>query len=503
MGSPLDTTSDRVGVRERSRFALRVPGFVRGLAVPFGTRYAVTVGAIFACLAIVLVWNVAHYPAGESPDATDHFHYTDTIRHQHALPKPNPRPPGTPPGARIENTGQWYNPPLFYVTAAVIETATDKATHANADRAHKAVQLFNVLLALGVAWFAFLTARELFPRSRTAQLGTLAFVALAPVFVRTAVAYHGQMLATFMSTAALYVVTRALVRRQVTLKTGLGAGLLLALGMLTRHFVLATTVALAATLLAYWVFTRERGALRALGVLVLSVVVLTAPWYIHQQSRYGDAFAASAKAPDKPFFDRQPGAFYFGKPRTAVFTQPYRPKFDNRFPQVSYADWWGDYFLYYDVPSSLRGSYAATAAASQRRNGSVPALPSRYDSERVRQSYVGILPTLLMLAGVIGLLVVGLRRRAAQLLAAPFMIGAIALEAIWVYIGYPTSDGDIMRATYLLTALAPLALATGWLLSRIGERNRIAFRVLLGVLALVAVVDLNFVLLHHFVGRGG
>ena len=496
MGAPIETPPQPVEVGTRRRFAPRTPGFVRDLATPFGTRYAATVGAIFACLALLLVWNVAHYPAGESPDATDHFHYTDTIRHQHALPKPNPRPPGTPPGARIENTGQWYNPPLFYVTAAVIETATDKVTHANADRAHKAVQLFNVVLALGVALFAFMTARELFPRSRTAQLGTLAFVALAPTFIRTAVAYHGQMLATFMSTAALYVVTRALVRKQVTMKTGLVAGVLLALGMLTRHFVLATTVALAAALVAYYVFTRQRTVLKSLGVLVLSVVVLTAPWYIHQQAKYGDAFAASAKPPNKPFFDRRPGSFYFGKPRTAVLTQPYRPKFDNRFPQVSYADWWGDYFLYFDVPSSLRRTYTAAAARTPSTK-----LPAKYDHERVRQSYVGILPTILMLAGVVGLLGVGIRRRAADLLAAPFMIGAITLEAMWVYIGYPTSDGDIMRGTYLLTALPPLAIATGWLLSRINNRTSLAFRIVLGLLAVAAVVDLNFVFLHHMVGR--
>src|SRR5436305_4308670 len=257
------------------RLQLRPGARLRSVAAPLSSRYAKAIVAAFACLPLMLVWNVAHYPAGASPDAQDHFFYTNTLRYQHHLPTPETRSNG-------ESTGQWYNPPLFYVAAAVIETGTDRVTSAaglskNADRSHKAVQLFDVLLALGAALLAFLTARELFPCSTVEQVAVLAFVGLSPAFVRTAITYHGQPLATLLSTAALYTVIRALKRDQVTVKAGLAAGVLLALGMLTRQFVLATVIALLAALGAYYLFTKRRDALRMAGVMALSVAVLTAP----------------------------------------------------------------------------------------------------------------------------------------------------------------------------------------------------------------------------------
>ena len=144
------------------RFQLRPLGRLQSVAEPLASRYAKAIVAAFACLALMLVWNVAHYPAGMSPDAQDHFHYTNTIRFQHHLPGPEKRV--------NESTGQWYNPPAFYLAAAGIETAT---------HSHKAVQLFNVLLAVGVALLAFLIARELWPRSRIAQVGVAGLVSQA------------------------------------------------------------------------------------------------------------------------------------------------------------------------------------------------------------------------------------------------------------------------------------------------------------------------------------
>jgi hypothetical protein len=175
-----------------------------------------------------------------------------------------------------------------------------------------------------------------------------------------------------------------------------------------------------------------------------------------------------------------------------VFTQPYRPTYDNRFPQVPYTDWWGDYFLHFDVPPSVRTAQTTHAGR----------LPAKYHNERVRQSYVGVLPTLVILAGLIGLVGYGIRRRAAHLLAIPMVVGAVAVEAIWVYIGYPTSDGDFMKATYLLTALPPLALAAGWALMRLRERGTALFAVVVAALGVAAAVDIPFVVLHHMVGRG-
>lgn len=454
-----------------------------------GGRYPLAVALILAAFALLLVWNVVHYPAGNSMDSTAHFNYVKSLREDQALPD-------------RDFTHEAQTPPFFHISAAVLESTWAAVTGepGGTKVTHKVVQLFNVLLAVGVALLVFLIARELFPASRVAQIGALGFFALSPPVARTAVMYHGQTLATLLSTAALFVVIRAMRREQVDVKTGALAGVLLGLGVMTRQLVLATFGAVMLALLAYWFFTRRREVLPAAAVLVLSVVLITTPWFIHQQVRYGSPLAqsldawASYKDTGKPFFSRQPAEFYLGKPFKTVFTQPYRPAHKNRLPQVLYSDWWGDYFLYYDVPSKLREDAAPGRLPGAR-------LPEPFHGERVRQSYVGIVPTLLMLAGLLALMIEGVRRRSPALLVLPATVVILVLETSLFWIGYPTADGDTMKVFYLVSAIPPLALGVGWLLSRLRARSTVAFGLLIGVLAVVAAVDLSFIFLEHFVGR--
>lgn len=441
--------------------------------------YGAVAALILTGFGLLLTWNVVHYPAGNGIDSALHFKYVETLREHHRLPTRTDLPDG------------WHNPPAFHIAAAVTESAWKLVDHSGSatKRARKVVQLFNVLLALGIAVLVLLTARELFPRSRTAQVGALGLVVLAPPFTRTAVMYHGQTLATFLSTAALFVVVRALARGQPSLQAGALAGALLGVGVLTRVFVLASVAAMCVVLGAYFVFTPRRETLRMAGALIAAVVVLSAPWFIHQQVRYGSptALPAAYAPPDKPLFDRQPPEFYVGGPFRPVFTRPYRPSYTNRMPQTVYSDWWGDYFLYFDIPSDLRMRQVA-------RGGR---LPDGYNDARATQSYVGILPTILVLVGVVGLLVTGVRRRSAALLTIPVMVAVTALEALDFFIGYPMPDGDNMKATYILTIAPPLAIVGGWALWRLRKWSALAFTLLLVPLLMASLFDLQFLWIDH------
>lgn len=474
-------------LRSGSTRALRIRA---AMAERLQGRCARTVTLVLAAFALLLAWNVAHYPAGNSMDARAHFRYADSIQRQHRLPT-------------MAETQEAQTPPLFYVAAAAIQSTWESVTGAPGGEkvTHKVVQMVNALMAVCVALLVFLIGRELFPASRIPQITALAFFVLMPSVTRTAVMYHGQTLAMLLSTAALYVLVRALVRGELGVKHGAIAGVLLGLGVLTRVFVLATAGATVLALFADFAFTRRRESLRAGGVLVLAVASVSSPWFIHQQVTYGsplaqslDAWRSRVDARNKPFFERQPPEFYLGRPFKTVFTMPYRPAFANRLPQVVYTDWWGDYFLYYDVPSTLRPANAAARLPGGR-------LPAPYDQERVRQSYAGLLPTVLMLIGLLGLVGEGVRRRSAALLVLPATAALVGLAAMAWIIGYPTTDGDTMKAFYLITAVPSLAIGAGFALWRLHQRSRTAFALVVAVLLVAAVVDVQFLWIDHAIGR--
>ncbi len=106
----------------------------------------------------------------------------------------------------------------------------------------------------------------------------------------------------------------------------------------------------------------------------------------------------------------------------------------------------------------------------------------------VIQSIVGVLPTLIALAGLV-LLARSARRRAGVLVVALLPLLAL-LGFLYFTVGYPTPDGDVIKASYMLTTAAGWAIAFGLALDRLsGARWRLAAP----LLAVVALVDLTFV----------
>jgi hypothetical protein len=173
---------------------------------------------------------------------------------------------------------------------------------------------------------------------------------------------------------------------------------------------------------------------------------------------------------------------------------PYRPGLLSSAPQLVYADWWGDYFLSFEIPSGLRAENAVGRLPGGR-------LPEPYHSARVRQSYVGLAPTLLILIGLLGLVWVGARRRRAAVLALPATAGLVAVAELGFYILYPSSDDDTLKALYVLTAIPSLAIGAGWALWWLRERSRVVFSLAVGLLLAAAALDVQYLWVDHFIGR--
>ena len=426
-----------------------VPSRIRDWAWPAG------VAAGLGGYAVLLGWDVFHYDWLRGFDAYANSLYADVLRDHHRLPT-------------TAETDVWHTPPLFFAIAALIDS-------------HRGVQAFNAGLALVVVVLAGLIARELFPRSRGIQIGTVTFAALAPVLTRTVVMYHPEPLATALATGGIYLVVRALTRASVGIWTGASAGLLLGLATLTRTWALALAGAscLALVLGAWW--RRDRAAWWACAALVGVTVATSAPWFVNQARSHGSPFAFNRPAPNEAFFSRRPASFYTSLDLQEVFSHPYAPHYLNHLWPVVYSDWWGDYWRYFNIP------YENISTPSK--------LPSKYEAPRIRQSYVGIVPSLLAAFGFCAFLVRGISRREPALLLVPAAVLLLALQFLIFQIAYPHADGDTIKAAYLLNAVAPAAVCAGWALAFLRRAGRLATIAVLLLLAYLAMLDVFFLIL--------
>jgi hypothetical protein len=258
--------------------------------------------------------------------------------------------------------------------------------------------------------------------------------------------FHPEPLSMLLTAVALLLAVRMLGRSDYRWQLAVATGLALGLGQLVRAFSLWT---FAAVVIAFAVAR----AWRPLVLVVLATAVVASPWYIRQAIKYGDpVFDRPTK--HEAIWERRPAKFYVGLGLPEVFTDPIRPHYLNEAIPTTYSDVWGDYF------GVWRGS-------------------------RERQSFLGLLPTLLALVGWIVLLVRSVR--APPRLAVALLPGLGLLGYLYFTVSYPTADGDVLKAGYMLTTAPAWALAFGYSLDRLPGRVRIVVASILAASALVAL----------------
>jgi hypothetical protein len=397
-------------------------------------RAELAAAALIAALALVAGWNAYKYPSGAGYDVRQHQEYADLLIHH-----------GEIPGAGTRS--EYYTPPGFYALAGV---ATLIGEHVHAGDPHKLGQVLNWLVLLATAGVLWLLARELFPGRLWVQLGALAFFCFLPVVLRVGAMFHPEPLSMLLTAVALLLAARLLVQPGYRWQLAVATGVALGLGQLVRAFSLWTFAAVVVALAV-------ARAWRPLVVVVLATVVVASPWYIRQAIKYGDP-VFDRPTRNEPIWDRRPARFYVGLGLPQVFTDPIRPHFLNEAIPTTYSDVWGDYF---DV---WRGN-------------------------RERQSFVGLLPTLLAVAG--WLLLLARSVRAPPRLAVALLPGLGLLGYLYFTVSYPTADGDVLKASYMLTTAPAWALGFGYALDRLPGRLRV---VVAGVLAASALVALPFLL---------
>jgi len=397
-------------------------------------------GALAAiCVFVVVVgaWNLVSYPPGNGFDAQEHMAYADGL---------------VPGGSLPHATGEYYTPPGYYAVAGSLDWVAKKAGIGDPHRAGMAI---NVLFLLGTVILVWRIARELWPERERIAVGAAAFVALLPVAVRSAAMFHPETMSLFLCTLALWFCVRTFVDRRYAFALGAALGA----AQLVRAFSLWTVVAVLVALAAGRRF-------RELVIGAVLAGAMAAPWYVHQRIEYGGAPVFNRPTVSKPIYERRPARFYVDPGIPDVVTHPYRPHFLNLALPTTYAELWGDW----------EGHWAWKGIGT-------PSSAQRHSLEL--QSVVGILPTLLALVGWLALLTGALR--SPRRLAVALVPGLGILVYLYFAVSYPTSDGDVLKASYMLTTAPAWALAFGYAVDRLPGRLRIAVAALLAASALAAL----------------
>jgi 4-amino-4-deoxy-L-arabinose transferase-like glycosyltransferase len=401
-------------------------------------------------------WNALKYSPYGGYDATDHLAYAN----------------GLVPGWKIpHNTGEYYQPPGFYFVAGSLDWV---AQELGAGEPHRAAMALDVLFLVGTVLLTWRIARDLWPEREWLAIAAAAFVAFLPRTVEMAAMFQPETMATFFCTLALWLGVRTFADRRYAVALGVALGVAQLVIAASLWTVAAVAVALA--LGRRW---------RELGVALALAIVIPLPWYVHQQLTYSGLApfprpatritnqGGTVSGNAGPLWDRRPAAFYYDLGLPDVLTNPYRQKFDNLAIPTTYTELWGDYFAYWSW------KYKPDVGVTK---------PTGHERTQLEiQSFVGLVPTLLALLGWLALLV--RRRRSLPRLAVALVPLFGLLGYAYFVVAYPTSDGNVLKASYMLTATAGWALGFGYALDRLRGR---ALAAVVALLVVSALVELPF-----------
>jgi hypothetical protein len=427
------------------------------------TRYGRAAVAILAVLVAIAAWNTLKYPPGLGYDAVDHIAYAESILHGHGFP---------------DGVGEYYTPPGFYaVTAAAIWLGETIGL----GQPLRLIQLVNAVLLVATAVLLLELARLVFPSRRrlhVAALGLFVFGVLAP---RSAAMVHPEPMSLFFTTLALVLAARMIVRRAWTRPSAIALGAALGAAQLVRAFSLWTfgVVVLVLAIVAVARSDERRRVLIALVVTVLATGVVAGPWYAYQSHRYTNPVFDRPQV-QKPLLQRRSAAFYVNPELRAVFGTPYKTSLNNRFVPQLYTDGWADYYGVF-----VWNNGDLQPGASARRELRV-------------QMWLAIVPTLLLVGGWLALLARSLSRGRLRSSPERLLVGLLPLAGIvgmlYFTVSYPTPDGDVVKATYMLTTVPAWALCFGYGLDSVLERRPRLLLPLCILLGLAAVSGLRLAL---------
>jgi len=452
---------------EQPRSATPVPaGIERAVATPLWA--AIAISGLLVLISFVGLWNAARYPVMLGYDAQEHITYADQLIHQGTIPS-------------SASGGEYYTPPGYY---AVAGAATWIGARLGMAEPHQAAQYLNVLFVLATAALLLILARLLFPRRPVVWVASLGFFAFLPVVAKTAAMFNPETLNMLTSTAALTLATWMLLRQRFGFCWFILLGLALGAGQLVRASSLFTFFSIAIGFLAAVASSRfrRRMPLRKIALAVVAIVLITTPWYARQVIKYHtQPFIARPGLVRALFHPKYAGPGprppFFGIAVDDIFQRPVRPFYVNQALSETYTEIWGDWMGHFAWSGYSAGPWPKALTVLQD------------------QSKIGVLPTLVAIPGWLGLVLLAAARRVKRI---PFL--PVVLLPLLATIGYlwrsyieTTPNGDLFKASYLLTTSPVWALAFGLAFSWLARWRLLTLVVAFAFLVL-GVLEFRFML---------
>jgi hypothetical protein len=423
---------------------------------------------VLGAVATIGAANAGGTPLALGYDNAAHRTYADLLIHHGHIPRP-------------DESQEFNSPPGFYAVAGAAERI---AAGLGATRPWQVARALNVLFVLGATILTLLIARELFPHHSLLQIAALAFAGFVPVVLKVTAMFHPEPLSLLASTLTIYLAVRMLARRSSGLAPAALVGVTLGCSLLIRGFNLwlvpvviagLTAAALTGTL-------ARRQAVRTTAIALAAAALVAGPWYVRQAIEYSNPIVFNRSAPDRPVWRRRPLSFYAGLGLPEVVTHPTRPYFTNELVPTLYSEIWGDYFGYFAWATN-NGAEEPVALDGTRKH------------ELVAQNLLGLVPTLLAVGGLVALLRRSLVAAAPALLLVTLLPVAGFLGILAFTVSYPSGDGDVIKASYLLTTVPGWAIGFGYAFERVARFRPLRIFVSL-VCALALASDVVF-LLHR------
>jgi hypothetical protein len=295
---------------------------------------------------------------------------------------------------------------------------------------------------------------------------SVGFFAFLPVVSKTEAMLHPENLNLLCAAAAVASATTMLVRkrRSAALLACLAGSIIL--GLATRASTVFVVLALVLGFAVALGDTFLRRSLRArrIGVSIAVIAVI------------GSIGLSYAKVHQHRIDSEASRAQFFNISLSHVFANPWRPHMVNQALTTTYADLWGDWFGAFSW--SVYSGEPAPAAQRLLKD----------------QSLIGVLPTVLAIAGWLGLVWLTFRRgrrELAVLALLPLVATVGYLARSWLAL---TKDGDLFKATYLVNTAPVWALCFGLASAWLATRSRLARYGMIVLFATFAVLELRFML---------
>jgi hypothetical protein len=422
----------------------------------------IAIGVAFGAIAFIGIWNAQRYPVALGYDAQGHTAYAHILLHEHRLPS----------AAETNEAGQ---PPGYYAVGGLAARLGESIFGWPAD-SYRGAQYLNLAAVLATAWILLLLAKRVAPGRPSVWAAALLFFAFLPVVSKTAAMFHPEALNMLITTLGVWLATviahdrRFTPRRLFLLTAALCAGLLVRAS--TVFTILAVVAGLGTVVLG-----QRRGPLpwRKIGVIAASVAAIAVAFLGTSKGRsfFGASLAHAVTSPTH--FTAVNGRQNF--PRldlSAMFNKPFRPNYVNEALPETYTEIWGDWIGAFAWSSYSTGPWP-------------PALRILRD-----QTWIGIMPTALAIAGWLMLVWLAIKRRRELLVLAllpPIAVGGYLYRSLQ----FLSTDGDLLKASYVLTTAPVWALGFGLAYGSLG-RHRLVQSALAVCLLAFAVLELRFML---------